>query len=212
MVIMGIDPSYNALSMSIYNVETGKVYVHTLSTELGDSIGFEKIFEAARYLREEQKKYIDSLIEEGCIDGITEIFSETPPPTAMFSSGLYALDVLMLSSLFDTYNTIERIYSIPSSYVSVIHGTNKYNKSQSTQLAKYFIDEILNNDIEVIIPDSISKTGRKLKGRMNNDKAESFLFLLRAITKYDINGLALKVSQEMSGFMHESEKLLIERS
>ena len=211
MVIMGQDPSYRALSMSIYNVETNKVYIHTLSTELGDTIGFETTFEAARYLRDEQKKYIDSLIEDGSIDGITEVFSEVPPPTAMFSSGLFALDTLILSSLFETYNTIERIYSIPPSYVSTIHGTNKYNKSQSTQLAKYFIDEVLKEDIEVVIPDSVSKTGRKMKGKMNNDKAESFLFLLRAITKHDINGLAQKISQEMSGFMQESEKLLIER-
>lgn len=212
MVIMGQDPSYRALSTSIYNVDTGKVYVNTFSTELGEGIGFETTFEAARYLRDEQEKYINSLIEDGCIEGITEIFSEVPPPAAQFSSGLFALDTLLLSNLFDTYNTIERIYSIPPSYIATIHGTNKYNKSQSTQLAKYFIENVLKDDLEIIIPDSVSKTGRKIKGKMNNDKAESFLFLLRAITKYDINGLATKITQEMSGFIHEPEKLLVERS
>lgn len=208
---MGMDPSFKALSTSIFNVDSGKIYINTLSTSLGDCIGFEKIFEATRELRDKQKDYIDSLILDGSISGIHEIFSEIPPPTAAFSSGLFALDTLILSGLYDTYSTIDKIYSIPPSYVSVIHNTNRYNKSQSTQLAKYFIEEVLKDDIEIVIPDSISDSGRRSKGKMNNDKAESFLFLLRAIVKYDINGWAKKISQEMGGFLHESEKLLISR-
>lgn len=208
---MGMDPSFNALSMSILNTDTHMVYIHTLSTHLGDGIGFEKIFNASRELRDKQKNYIDGLVSDKCIEGITEVFSEVAPPTATFSSGLFALDTLLLSELYDTYDTITKVYSIPSSYMSVIHNTNKYAKSQSTQLAKYFIDEVLKDDIEVVIPDSISESGRRLKGKMNNDKAESFLFLLRAVVKYDINGMSRKITQEMSGLMHESEKLLLSR-
>ena len=212
MVLAGIDPSFRALSSSIFNTESRVVYINTISTSLGDGIGFEKVFNSARYLRDEQIKYVNGLIEDKSIKGIDEIFSEVPPPTSNFSSGLFALDTLLLSSLFDTYEMIQRVYSIPPSYVSVIHNTNKYNKSQSTQLAKYFIEDVLKDDISIVIPDTVSASGRVTKGKMNNDKAESFLFLLRAIVKYDIHGLSKKITQEMGGFLHESEKLLIERS
>jgi len=207
MVIVGMDPSFNALSTSILNVETHKVYLQTISESLGDNIGFDKVFMVSRKLRDAQLKYIDKLISDKCIDTIDKLFSEMPPPAASFSSGLFALDNLVISSMYDTYN-IGEVYVIPSSYVATIHGTNKYNKSDSTKLAKYFINEVLGDKIEVIIQDYVSEKGRVMKGKLNNDKAESFLFLLRAIVKYDIYGLSKVITSEMSGFIHEPEKLV----
>lgn len=212
MVIVGMDPSYKALSMSILDTDKRVVHIHTISENLGEGIGFEKIFNTARTLRDSQIEYIDSLVKSESISPITEIFSEIPPPTSAFSSGLFALDTLLLSTLFDRYTSIKKMYAIPPSYISTIHGTNKYNKSQSTQLAKYYLEEVLQNEFEVVMPDTVSQTGRHTKGKMNNDKAESFLFLLRAIVKYDIFNLAKKISVEMEGFLHKSEKLLVERT
>ena len=211
MVILAMDPSFNALSTSILNTDTHKIYVHTISHPLGEGIGFDKIFTASRELREWQSEYIDGLLSDGSIPEITEVFSEVAPPVSQFSSGLYALDTLILSNLFDRYKTVKKVYAIPPSYCSTIHGTNKYSKSESTKLAKYFIEEVLNETYEIVIPDSVSDKGRVTKGRMNNDKAESFLFLLRAIVKYDIDGLAVKLSSIMGGFLHETEKLIAER-
>ncbi len=91
-----------------------------------------------------------------------------------------------------------------------VHG-GKYKKSDSTQLAKYFINEILKDDIEIVLQDSISETGRRMKGTINNDKAESFLFLLRAFCKWDVYGTRDKIKMEMGGLGIEAEKLLIKR-
>jgi len=78
-------------------------------------------------------------------------------------------------------------------------------------LVKYFIEDVLSDSFNVHIPDSISPKGRVSKGRLNNDKAESFIFLLRMITKLDINGLASRVKSEVIGLSHEGEKLLRSR-
>jgi len=63
----------------------------------------------------------------------------------------------------------------------------------------------------VYIPDSVSAKGRVSKGRLNNDKAESFIFLLRLMVRLNINGLASKIKSEVEGLSHEGEKLLRSR-
>lgn len=211
MVIVGMDPSFNALSVSILNTETHKVYIHTFSEKLGTNIGFDKVMLASRKQWVKLEEYINYLISSKCIDGIDEVFSEIPPPVAQFSSGLFGLDSYVLSMIYDTFN-INRLFIIPSNYVGVIHGTRKYTKGESTKLANYLINEVIGDNIEIIIPDSISEKGRVTKGKMNNDKAESFLFLLRAMVKYNIYDLRNLLVSEMEGFSHEGEKLLLERS
>ena len=211
MVIAGIDPSFAALSISILNTETHKVYINTFSEKLGSNIGFDKVYLASRKLWSQLSEYINTLIFNKDIDGIDKVFSEFPPPVASFSSGLFALDNYILSSLFDSYTSIKELYIIPSNYVGVVHGTRKYTKGESTKLANYLINEVISDKIEIIIPDSISEKGRVTRGKMNNDKAESFIFLVRAMVKYNIYDLSKVLVSEMEGLSHEGEKLLIER-
>ena len=212
MVIAGIDPSFDALSISILNTETHKVYINTFSEKLGSNIGFGKVFLASRKLWSQLSDYINTLISNKDISGIDKVFSEYPPPVAAFSAGLYALDNYILSSLFNSYESIKELYIIPSNYVGVVHGTRKYTKGESTKLANYLINEVISDKIEIIIPDSISEKGRVTKGKMNNDKAESFIFLVRAMVKYNIYDLSKVLVSEMEGLSHEGEKLLIERN
>jgi hypothetical protein len=60
--------------------------------------------------------------------------------------------------------------------------------------------EVLKDDIEFVY-----------KGALNNDRAESFLFMIRAFVKWDILELKDKIVNSISGFMSDSEKLLIKR-
>jgi len=209
LVILAQDPSFNALAFSLYDGEN-TVYIDNSSYTLGESIGFNKVFVASMDLWEQYKKRLEHFRVGNGIN-IDVIFSEIPPPVANFAAGLFALDTFILYQLFRSYSTIRNVYTIPPSYLSTVHETSKYKKSDSTKLAKYFIQDVLSDYIKVVVPDNVSSSGRRTKGQINNDRAESFLFLLRAFSKYDIMGLRNKINSEMKGFGVEVESLLIKR-
>lgn len=210
MVILAIDPSFKALSFSLYDSDTKKVYIDTVSYPLGTSIGFEKIFDAVHVQWYQLHNKIDDYIQKNNIS-IDVVISEIPPPVGNFSAGLYALDYTILNSLFEKYTTIKDLFILSPSFLTKVHGRRGYKKSESTALVKYFIDEVLSDSFDVYIPDSVSAKGRVSKGRLNNDKAESFIFLLRLIVRLNINGLASKIKSEVEGLSHEGEKLLRSR-
>lgn len=210
MVILAIDPSFKALSFSLYDSDTKKVYIDTVSYPLGTSIGFEKIFDAVHVQWYQLRSKIDEYLKENNIS-IDIVISEIPPPVGNFSAGLYALDYTILNSLFESYTTIRDLFILSPSFLTKVHGRRGYKKSESTALVKYFIDEVLSDSFDVYIPDSVSAKGRVSKGRLNNDKAESFIFLLRLIVRLNINGLADKIKSEVDGLSHEGEKLLRSR-
>jgi hypothetical protein len=210
MVILAIDPSFKALSFSLYDSDTKKVYIDTVSYPLGTSIGFEKIFDAVHVQWYQLHNKIDDYIQKNNIS-IDVVISEIPPPVGNFSAGLYALDYTILNSLFEKYTTIKDLFILSPSFLTKVHGRRGYKKSESTALVKYFIDEVLSDSFDVCIPDSVSAKGRVSKGRLNNDKAESFIFLLRLIVRLNINGLASKIKCEVEGLSHEGEKLLRSR-
>lgn len=209
MVILAQDPSFNALAFSLYD---GKdtIYVDNSTSKLGEGIGFDKVYNACSDLL---MQYETRLSRLGVNDKIfiDKLVSEIPPPVGNFSAGLYALDTYIISNLWKKYDSIKEVYIVPPSYLGTVHGTAKYKKSDSTKLAKYFIDEVLKDDFKIVLPDNISQTGRKTKGTMNNDRAESFLFLLRMFCKYDIKGYRNRIMSEMSGLGYEAEKLLCNR-
>lgn len=210
MVILAIDPSFKALSFSLYDSDTKKVYIDTVSYPLGTSIGFEKIFDAVHVQLYQLHNKIDDYIQKNNIS-IDVVISEIPPPVGNFSAGLYALDYTILNSLFEKYTTIKDLFILSPSFLTKVHGRRGYKKSESTALVKYFIDEVLSDSFDVYIPDSVSAKGRVSKGRLNNDKAESFIFLLRLMVRLNINGLASKIKSEVDGLSHEGEKLLRSR-
>lgn len=208
MVIMAIDPSFRNAAVSIFD-GNNTVYIDTVSCSLGENIGFEKVFHACHSQWEGLYDHL-SRLGIGKSLNIDVVVSEIPPPVGQFSSGLYALDTYLLSNLWSEYLSIKELYVLSPSYLSTIHQTHSYKKSDSTKLAKYYINEVL-TELNIVIPESISETGRHMKGTLNNDKAESFLFLLRMFCKYNINGWASKIFSEMSGFNYPAEKLLIHR-
>ena len=80
---MGIDPSFKALSFSLYDGED-TIYIDTCSTHLGTSIGFDKVFYAVNGQWESFKTRLDKI---DCSKNIDTVVSEVPPPVGTFASG-----------------------------------------------------------------------------------------------------------------------------
>ena len=210
MVILAIDPSFKALSFSLFDSDSKIVYIDTVSYPLGTSIGFEKIFDAVHVQWYQLKEKIDTYLKGKSIS-IDYVVSEIPPPVGNFSAGLYALDYTILNNIFEEYKTVKDLYILSPSFLTKVHGRRGYKKGESTELAKYFIENILENQINVWIPNKVSEAGRNIKGRLNNDKAESFIFLMRMFVKFNIYNLADTITKEVDGLKHEGEKLLRSR-
>jgi len=210
MVILAIDPSFKALSFSLFDSNSKSVYIDTVSYPLGTSIGFEKIFDAVHVQWYQLKEKIDTYLKDKSIS-IDYVVSEIPPPVGNFSAGLYALDYTILNNIFEEYKTVKDLYILSPSFLTKVHGRRGYKKGESTELAKYFIESILENQINVWIPNKVSETGRNIKGRLNNDKAESFIFLMRMFVKFNIYNLADTLIKEVDGLKHAGEKLLRSR-
>lgn len=210
MVILAIDPSFKALSFSLFDSDSKIVYIDTVSYPLGTSIGFEKIFDAVHVQWYQLKEKIDTYLKGKSIS-IDYVVSEIPPPVGNFSAGLYALDYTILNNIFEEYKTVKDLYILSPSFLTKVHGRRGYKKGESTELAKYFIENILENQINVWIPNKVSETGRNIKGRLNNDKAESFIFLMRMFVKFNIYNLADTLIKEVDGLKHAGEKLLRSR-
>lgn len=210
MVILAIDPSFKALSFSLFDSNSKSVYIDTVSYPLGTSIGFEKIFDAIHVQWYQLKEKIDTYLKDKSIS-IDYVVSEIPPPVGNFSAGLYALDYTILNNIFEEYKTVKDLYILSPSFLTKVHGRRGYKKGESTELAKYFIENILENQINVWIPNKVSETGRNIKGRLNNDKAESFIFLMRMFVKFNIYNLADTLIKEVDGLKHAGEKLLRSR-
>lgn len=210
MVILAIDPSFKALSFSLFDSNSKSVYIDTVSYPLGTSIGFEKIFDAVHVQWYQLKEKIDTYLKDKSIS-IDYVVSEIPPPVGNFSAGLYALDYTILNNIFEEYKTVKDLYILSPSFLTKVHGRRGYKKGESTELAKYFIESVLKDYINVRIPNKVSETGRNIKGRLNNDKAESFIFLMRMFVKFNIYNLADTLIKEVDGLKHAGEKLLRSR-
>lgn len=210
MNILGIDPSFNALACSLLVEDESIIYIDNASYSLGDKIGFEKVYTACQDLLDQFLAKLRNF-GVGSKFNIDKVLSEIPPPVSQFSAGLFALDTFILSNIWREFPSISEIYVVPSSYLSTVHETKNYEKGDSTRLAKYFMNEVLQNDFKVVISENITPTGRHMKGTMNNDRAESYLFLLHMIAKYDIKGLRNKIVEEMQGLGRDAERLLCSR-
>ena len=204
MVIMAIDPSFRCLAYSIYDGDK-TIYMNSVTSKLGENMGFDKVYHAVHSQWDKLKIELDKLRSENGIE-VEYVISEIPPPVSQFSAGLFALDTYILSKLYDTYDSIKEIYFVAPSYLGTIHGTSKYKKSDSTSLAKYYLNEVFEDYYKIEIPDSVSDKGRRVKGKLNNDRAESFLFLLRMFVKYNIDDRALQISSVMQGFGYEDKE------
>ena len=197
-VILAQDPSFAKLSFSLYD---GKktIYLDSCSFSLGESVGFERVFEGSLQIFNDYKDKLYGLgINRNIF--IDYIISEIPPPNSMYSAGLFALDMHLLYRLYEMNGLCKTIYTLPPSFLVTLHNRQKYKKSDSTRMAKYFMDEIFGDQFEY-----------QFTGRLNADQAESFLFLIKAFYILDINGLREEITSAITGFYSPVEKVLVER-
>lgn len=199
-VILAQDPSFRRLSFSLYDGESS-IYLDGCKFSFeGKGVGFEQVFRANRVIA---KEYFEKLVKEYGVNDkmfIEKIFSEIPPPTGIYSAGLYSLDTFILDRLYMFNKRCDEIYTLPPSFLMTVHNTRKYSKSDSTVIAKYLMEEVLKDRVVF-----------KFKGRLNADMAESLIFLLRAFVRFDVMGLGKEIVGAVPGFYSESEKLLVKR-
>ena len=80
MVILAQDPSFAKLSFSLYDGQ-GNIYLDSCKFELGECIGFEKIFNANISIFEQYKNKLEKDYGVNSKFTIDKIFSEIPPQT-----------------------------------------------------------------------------------------------------------------------------------
>lgn len=184
-VYVGIDPSFKRTGISIY--KNNKVIIDRACTEVNADKSFEAVFHDASAQVGRVLNCIRPYVDK---EDEVLIISECPPPNGEFSPGLWGLDVLLFRTLQAAFkNNAVKIFRIYPNYLGHLHGKRKYSKTESLVMAQDMIKE-LNLDIFV------------LKGRMSHDEAESFLFLIRLLTR---EGL---INPSIKGFHSEKEKQL----
>ena len=198
-VILAQDPSFAKLAFSLYDGDE-TIYMNNCTFELGDCVGFEKVFIASRTIFNQYSALLQNSYGVNDRLFIDKVFTEVPPPNGTYSAGLFALDTFLVWGLYMSFKSINEIWSLPPSYLMVIHNCRKYKKGDSTTLAKYLMNEVLKDKFQF-----------KFTGAMNADRAESFIFLLRAFVKYNINDSAKPIVEAISGFLSDSEKLIVTR-
>lgn len=199
MNILAQDPSFRALAYSYYD---GKDTIHIGHTTclIGDDMGFVRIFTASDTQASSYKSILNTMIDTERLDVFV---SEIPPPVGSFAAGLFALDTAVIRMVMKEFNP-KNAFALPPSYLSVVHG-GRYTKTDSTTMAKYFMGEVLKDKFEFNLQGTVSSNGKVVKGKMNNDRAESFLFLLRMFCRYNIKNLRNTIIGEMGTFADEKE-------
>lgn len=191
-VVMGIDPSYRNLAIStLYKNRT--IVMETYQTTLGDRIDFTKSYQVANEITDLVATELSNRNKD-----IELIISEIPAPNMQFSSGLSILDSLLMYKLSVVLNP-KKVYTLSPSFLSHLHGTNKYTKKDSLTLCKHFISVLEENNYKIIY-----------NGKLNADMAEAFLFMLKGIIllgKYE--NLQTIILNELNTFEGEFYKILL---
>ncbi len=198
--ILAQDPSFTGLGFSLYD---GKdtINLDCCGVKFKNTIGFDAVYLANLDLYDQ---YSDKLKEKygvGSKIKLKYIFSEIPPPTGIFSAGLFSLDTFLLDRLYNNFlDKGGEMYILPPSFLMSLHNKKSYKKSESVVIAKYLLDEVLSQDFSY-----------NHSGRLNADMAESFLFLVRAFCRFDVKGVRNKVVDSVPGYFSEPETFLIKR-
>lgn len=190
-IIMGIDPSYKHLATStLYDDKT--IYLTCDGLGLGDRVDFTKSFVVA----DELTNNVVEMLREWNV-GIDYIISEIPAPNMQYSLGLSVLDSLLLYKLSVVLKS-KKIYTLSPSFLSHLHGTNKYSKRDSVTLALHFMEVLENLGYEI---------GWDEK-RLNPDMSEAFLFMIKGIVLENINNLRDVILAELGSFEGDYCKIL----
>lgn len=198
MLIAGLDPSFTRTGISIYDTERSFLFLDAVSKLESTEKTYQAMFNRVLLFGD---RVVEALYSKGDLD---TLISEEPLPTALFSSGLYTLDTHIFYRLIHDKG-INTIYNLHPTYCKYVKEAKKSIKSESVILAKEIIDTLKLNKVTVI----------QYTNRLNNDTAESFIFLFRLMVR---NGIILPSGKNCKDlpmrrrFHEEKEKLLYTRS
>lgn len=185
-----MDPSFSRFGIVGYREE--HLYIHHLKHKLGDR-GFPNVFTISRKITRD----IIRLINVWGIEPVY-IYSEEPPPRAMFSAGLYMLSSILLHTLMLRYKGIQSFHTVPTMYLSHIHQKRGYAKAESVTMGKNLLD-IYSQKYTI-----------HLDNRLSHDQAEALIFFTRL--HYCKSPLFRSQFLELSpNFASEKEKLLFNK-
>lgn len=162
MIYIGIDPSFSNTGLVAIDDVNKTITIASYGSSIGGNTFSNLFFHSL-----DRVSHISDWVHSQSPD---YILTETPPPSGSFSSGLYGLDILLCSRLI---SMCDNVYAVAPTYVGHLHGTRKYTKTQSVELAKKLIAEY----------QSMGFTFNKY-GRLSNDCAEALLFATRLFVKY----------------------------
>ena len=170
MILIGIDPSYSRTGLIIMNTESKEIRSIKVENKIGEK-DFVNLYNKAN---DQSNKIIKEIPNK-----IDYVMSECPLPQAQFSSGLFALDSLMLYKL--SLNRPKMINVLHPSYLKYIHKSSKYTKTDSVNLAKSFLEVFTKNGYIFSV-----------NGRWSNDECEAFIFSVRLFVSLKIDNVIIR--------------------
>lgn len=163
MYLIGIDPSFSSTGLAVYNTESKELILKAVSLGHKQGQDFQTVWQSVR----EQVSKISSELPLRDNQRI-EVISEEPIPSAYSSSSLFALDTTLFLHLASW--GVDKIYNTHPSFLKVVHGKNKYTKTESVELSLRYIDLLKQNGLIF---------NWKSKRHPKNDACEAFLMLLQ---------------------------------
>lgn len=213
MILVGIDPSFSCAGVSVMDTEKKIIRLSDARTEIGKK-SFENIFWASTRIHQDIREIIDAV-------GKPDILvSEKPYAGGRFSSGLHTLDATLFYDYIHRYQSLQNVYLMSARFLSHVHSQNgikDYKKSDSTNLVRHQLLPIFEENGWDIDYGSKYAEKKSFKGAMNNDQAESFIFLTGlVISRNEEYGfIDQKMMDELyhvaKGLFSEKDKLLFER-
>jgi len=132
-MIIGLDPSFKGLGYCQVDVLNKIVSTKKLSHDIAKP-SFDEICYSVDCLVRDVMKEIGGR-------KLKLMITETPPPTAKFSAGLYALDYAISREILHEKEC--PVFGVSCSYIGHLHKKKKWNKSESVKLAKEIVEKVL---------------------------------------------------------------------
>lgn len=174
MVVLSADLSYTRTGLCLLNTEEHTLTNLTIKTEPKD-----KSFRGTQSSIREILTQLRPLMERA-----DHMVMEEPFPKSEYSSGLWALDTAVFQLASELPN-IKTLVTYNPSTLGHIHGTRKYNKSDSTNLANRLREELLTNHT-------------KNKKRITHDEAEATIYLCKRLSEMTTNAKYLETLNQIN--------------
>lgn len=166
MRLLGVDPSFTHTGLAL--IEGKDIWLWYVGTKIGDK-SFANVYKAVEEVVSAVQESVMSLVGRAAFSVVSEI----PPASGSFASGLYGLDVSLMH-MWRSNKWVDNVKYVYPNMIGHLHGTRKYNKSDSVELAKRVLNRLKELGFTVHV-----------SGRLSNDMAEALLIGLTGVRYKD---------------------------